>query len=425
MRRPRFFIILAILLAVNAGFIAYRMGFLDPGYLRNLGRVGEVMRLVESYYVGGQGKAAGYDEMARSALREIVNNLDEHSRYWSEEDFENFKMDTGQQYVGIGVRIEQLNGRITIVEVFEGSAAGKAGLENGDQIIEVAGEDMRQASLQDIVTRLRGPAGTATEVTIRRPDSGETFSRSVRRAPVDLPSVTGVALREDGIATVTITQFGTRTGEEFADTLAGLEARGMRGLIIDLRDNPGGLLTSAVEVAGQFFPANALILETRGRLVDREYRNPLNPPGRDYPIAIIINGRSASASEILAGSLQDTERAIIVGSQSVGKGSVQSVIELGNGEAVKLTTARYFLPSGRTIEDVGITPDVKVPLALDERQKLMFQTSHQRQLTDAQFERRFGFQPIEDRQLKAAIDILRGALIFDGNSPAQAQRPAA
>lgn len=415
-RKHIFTVLIVLLLLLNVGLW---MGLVPRGqalfswsYWRSLSRIGEVMRVVNTNYADEQ--RADYDQLRRDALKQMVGSLDRYSTYMTREDFERFEMDTNQQYVGIGVQVERMDSRVTIVRVFPGSPAEEAGMEAGDQIVAVGGEDTDQAGLEEVVTLLKGAPGTVQDVSLYRPLAGERFTVEVERRAVDLPSVTDVSLREDGIGSIQITQFGNRTGEEFREALERLEGQGMRGLILDLRGNPGGLLPAAVDVAGEFLEEGRLVTYTEGRMMGPHHELRSETPAREkqYPLAVLINRHSASASEIVAGALQDWGRAVIVGEPSVGKGSVQSIIEVSGGEAVKLTTARYFLPNGRTIAEVGVRPDVYVPMDSRVREKLFLQRSHLREMGEDAFRQEYGYTPLQDPQEEAAVAALKGLLRF-------------
>ena len=227
----------------------------------------------------------------------------------------------------------------------------------------------------------------------------------------------GVELGADGIGSLCISGFGRNTGAEFKAALDQLEASGMRALIIDLRGNPGGLLTEAVAVAGEFLPANTLVVTTRGRddTVMREERTAGTDRETGYPVAILIDGSSASASEIVSGALQDLGKAVIIGETSYGKGSVQRVYEFNNGDGLRLTAAMYYLPSGRTIHKTGVEPDIAVPVSPQQALEQRLQRSHLRTMSEAEFAARFGFTPAPDETFDRAREVLHGVLSVQGD----------
>jgi carboxyl-terminal processing protease len=220
----------------------------------------------------------------------------------------------------------------------------------------------------------------------------------------------------NGLGYLQITQFSERTGREFRAALAGLEKQQLRGLVIDLRNNPGGLLDAAIEVCNEFFDEGELIVYTQGRTPEsrESFYADNGHELRTYPIVILVNGGTASAAEIVSGAMKDTKRAVIVGEKTFGKGSVQSIIELRNGEGLRLTTARYYTPSGVTIHEKGIQPHVELEISLDDEGKIRLQQSRPDLTAPVEFNERFGFEQIEDVQLNAAEEILQGVLAAKG-----------
>jgi carboxyl-terminal processing protease len=235
--------------------------------------------------------------------------------------------------------------------------------------------------------------------------------------------VSAARVLSDGIGYIQLTQFTERTGEEFINALNKLNEQGMSSLVLDLRNNPGGLLDAAVAVAEPFFKKGELIVYTQGRQpADREtFRAEVDEEPLGMPVAVLINAGSASAAEIVAGALKDTGRAVIVGERSFGKGSVQSIFRLKNGEGLRLTTARYYTPSGVTIHEKGVAPNVEVVMTPEDDNKLRLQRARDDVKDPTEFKERFGFEPIEDRQLQAALDVLRGVRLIEERTAAAAK----
>ncbi|MGF1452634.1 MAG: S41 family peptidase [Opitutales bacterium] len=376
-----------------------------PDYWRAWLRLGGAMQLVRNYYVDPE--QATYPAQTERALSEMLGALDPYSGYLPPEHFQDFQDSTQQRYVGVGIQIESLRQRVTITEVFADSPAVAAGLQAGDQIVEVDGQDTRGYTLTEMVEALRGEEGTEVEMTVKRPAKGERVTKTLQRKLVHFPRVRDVRV-DDEIGYLRLTQFGAQTPEEFAAALDQLREGGARGLIVDLRGNPGGLLLAAVALADAFLPAGKVVVTTRGRV--GEHVNPTEHPASvDWPLVILQDGNSASASEIFAGTLQDYHRAIVVGEVSTGKGSVQTIFNLDDGSGLRLTTARYYLPSGRTIQDTGVQPDVTI--ALTEAERAVDWARHGPQDLSAEaFVERFGIPRPKDRQLEAARAILQGLL---------------
>ncbi|MBI2496499.1 MAG: S41 family peptidase, partial [Opitutae bacterium] len=252
--------------------------------------------------------------------------------------------------------------------------------------------------------------------TVFRPGQNRTLDFKLKRERIRLDSVRRAELHAGGIGYVQITQFSDRTGGEFKQALTGLEQQGLRALVIDLRNNPGGLLDAALAVCEQFFRRDELIVYTQGRTPEsrEDYTAEGGNGGRAYPVAILVNGGTASAAEIVAGAMKDTGRAVIVGEKTFGKGSVQSVLELRNGEGLRLTTSRYYTPGGVTIHQKGIQPQVEVEVPADDESKVRLQQTRVDLVTPADFAERFGFERIEDVQLDAAEEVLTGVLAARG-----------
>lgn len=325
-------------------------------------------------------------------------------------------MDSDQLYVGIGIEIERMQSRVTIREIFAGSPAGEVGLLAGDQIVGVEEENTEDFTVSEIMKVLRGKEGSTVNIAVNRPSTGERVEVSVSRRKIDLPSIRDFRLldTENAIGYIRLTQFGRHSADEFSDALDALEGQGMRALIFDLRNNPGGILPVAVDIVGQFVGQGEVVVTTKGRDEGKIAEEVSQVPARakQYPIAVLINGHSASASEVVSGALQDYEKAIVVGEASYGKGSVQSILGFGNGDGLRMTTAMYYLPSGRTIHKVGVEPDIEVSISDDEKLKLFTQRNHQALIDNAEFSTRFGFEPIEDPQILAAKEVLLGVLAF-------------
>ncbi len=413
-KRNLFFFVLFLVLA-NIIFGAYQLSqrrttSFSGDYYSNISHFGQVMRIVHEKYVDED--AVTYEKLINAALEGMLKSLDPHSQYLSREMFTTLQEETQQQYGGIGIQIEMRDNRVTVVSPIANTPGEAAGILPGDQIVGVNGESTDDFTTDRMVELLRGEPGEEVSITLYRPKTEETIEVTVVREIIELESVRDVGLLEGDIGYIRVTQFGERTGSEFADAVQGLENGDMRGLIIDLRNNPGGLLSASVEVAGLFFDRGEMVVYTQGRDREsrREIRSRTGTRDRKYPIVVLINSGSASASEIVAGALRDTRRAVIVGETSFGKGSVQSVEPLRGGDALRYTSARYYTPAGVTIHEKGVRPDIVVDLSIEEEASLLRQRSRP-DLTPEEFEERFGFAPIEDRQLQAGIDVLKGLFL--------------
>lgn len=377
---------------------------------RNVKYYREVLQTVKENYVDAS--KANYDELNRGALKGLLAQLDPHSEFLTAEEFAETEDDLSNEFTGVGIRVEQRDGKIVVITPIADTPAERAGIRRGDQLVMVDGRTLENPSVEKSTRLIRGEPGTSVTLTMFRPAQGKTIDFKLQRERIRLDSVRHVQMRKDGIGFIQITQFSDQTGQEFATALAALEKNGLRALIIDLRNNPGGLLDAAVDVCSAFFNRGELIAYTQGRTP--ELRENHQAEGghrlREYPIAILVNGGTASAAEIVAGAMRDTQRAVIVGEKSFGKGSVQSVISLKNGEGMRLTVAKYYTPGGVSIHERGIQPQVEIEMAPDDEANIRLQDARTDLAAPAEFAERFGFQPVIDIQLDAAHEVLTGVL---------------
>jgi carboxyl-terminal processing protease len=336
----------------------------------------EVFGRIKSDYV----EPVSDKKLITEAINGMLSGLDPHSAYLDAEGFKELQVGTQGEFGGLGIEVGMEDGLVKVISPIEDTPAFSAGIKSGDLIIKLDDTLVKGLNLNDAVKRMRGKPGTSIMLTIVRKNEPKPLKISVTRAVIKVQSVKS-KLVEPGYGFVRITQFQEHTGENLATALANLykQSNGdLKGLVLDLRNDPGGLLTGAVGVSAAFLPKDALVVYTEGRTDDAKMR--LNASPDDYlrgngksdylkglpdvfktlPMVVLVNGGSASASEIVAGALQDHKRAVILGTQSFGKGSVQTILPLGNNTAIKLTTARYYTPSGRSIQAKGIVPDIVV-----------------------------------------------------------------
>lgn len=381
---------------------------------RNVKYFREVLQLVKENYV--EEPKAGYDELTRAALKGMLSDLDPHSEFLSKEDFATTEEELSNQFGGVGIQVEQRDGRIIVISPIAGTPAERAGVRRGDQLVKVDGKPLEAPTLDKTVRLIRGEPDTTVTITMFRPATNQEIDFKLERKRIRLDSVRNERMLPGGIGYLQITQFSERTGDEFEKAVAGLEQQGLKALILDLRNNPGGLLDAAVEVCEVFFDRSELVVYTQGRSPDsrEEHHARGGHPPRRYPIAVLVNGGTASAAEIVAGALKDTKRAVVVGEKTFGKGSVQSVLELRDGEGLRLTTARYYTPGGLTIHEKGILPHVEIEMSADDEAKVRLQQSRADLTAPAEFADRFGFTPIEDIQLQTAQELLAGVLAARG-----------
>ena len=312
-------------------------------------------------------------ELMEKAVRGMVAALDPHSAFLDSEEFEEIRLSTMGSYPGVGIEVVAEDAGVKILRPIEGSPAERAGMRSGDFIVKIDGVDVG-ADLAGAINRMRGPPGSTVRLSVRRTGHSELLDFSLRRAKVEVRSVAQQNL-EPGYGYVRITGFSETTADDVATAVERLKrnnSHGLKGLVIDLRNNPGGVLEASVAVADAFLD-HGLIVSADGRTADSRFRMDATPGDLidGAPIVVLVNSGSASAAEILAGALKDHDRAELVGHKTYGKGSVQSVMPLSHGGALKLTTSRYFTPSGASIHEKGILPDViidgpeEVPADLD------------------------------------------------------------
>jgi carboxyl-terminal processing protease len=294
----------------------------------------------------------------------------------------------------------------------------RAGIRRADEIVKIDGQSTERLGMDKVVDRLRGKPGTKVSVTLFRPLTKATFDLALTREIIRVDSVRDVRMVEDGIGYLQLTQFSERTGAEFKQALKRLQTLGAKALILDLRNNPGGLLDAAVAVAEPFFKPGELIVYTQGRPAGsrEELRAGPSAGGVALPVAVLVNSGTASAAEIVTGALKDTARAVVVGETTFGKGSVQTLFRLREGEALRLTTAHYYTPGGAIIHGKGIEPQVKVTVSPEDEANVQLQRLRQDLAAPKEFAARFGFEPVQDRPLQAAIDVLKGVDLFVARS---------
>ena len=332
-----------------------------PLPLDELRTFAEVLERIKTAYV----EPIDDKTLLENAIKGMLSNLDPHSAYLEPEAFAELQESTSGEFGGLGIEVGSEDGFIKVVSPIDDTPASKAGIEAGDLIVKINGQPTKGLSLVEAVDKMRGKAGSKISLTLIR-EGGKPFDVELTRAVIKVRSVKSQML-EDGYGLIRISQFQVGTGEEVGKALNKLRkdnGKKLRGLVLDLRNNPGGVLQAAVEVADHFLK-KGLIVYTEGRIPNSELRFNADPAdaSEGVPLVVLINGGSASASEIVAGALQDHKRGVLMGTDSFGKGSVQTVLPLNNDRALKLTTALYFTPSGRSIQAQGIVPDIEVARA--------------------------------------------------------------
>jgi len=399
----------AVLVSMFAGAVMAKRLPSQGGVYENLKVFTEALSYVESNYV----EEVEPDKVIQGAIRGMLKTLDPHSSYMPPDVYREMQVETEGRFGGLGIEITMRDDVLTVVSPIEGTPAFRAGIQPGDQIIKVDGESTKEMSLVDAVKKLRGPEGSAVTISIFRQGFTEPKDFTISRAVIQIKSVRWTKLQDD-IGYVKLRSFHKTTEEELEEALQDLGEQHIKTLILDLRNNPGGLLEQAIAVSNVFLEGGKLIVYTKGRLPNQNMKGFSKSDGFhvSYPMAVIINGGSASASEIVAGSLQDLHRATIVGTQSFGKGSVQTIIPLSDGSGLRLTTAKYYTPGGGEINGKGITPDI----VIEKPQEAANQEGEQKTLRSQRNIELPGNDLSDDPQLQKAVDFLKTQVQKDGKS---------
>lgn len=347
-------IMLALVFGVVIGKGWERTGHATETY-EELRTFSEVLTQVQKNYVD----ETKVKDLVQGAIRGMLSTLDPHSAYMTPEMYKEMQVETKGEFGGVGIQIGVKENRLAVIAPIEGTPAYRAGIKAGDYITKVNDETTKDLTLMDAVQKMRGPKGTKVNLTIQRDGTADPLQFTLVRDTIKIESVKSKVL--DNIGYIRLTQFQEATGRDLGRVLKQFKEQKLQSTILDLRNNPGGLLTAAVEVSEQFLPNGKLVVYTKGRESKKdEWFAKGKDQMDDAPMIILVNEGSASASEIVAGALQDYGRAVIVGTTSFGKGSVQTILPLGDGSGLRLTTAKYYTPKGRSIQSTGITPDIVV-----------------------------------------------------------------
>jgi carboxyl-terminal processing protease len=371
----------------------------------------------ENYY-----KELDEKDLVYGALKGICFSLDPHSQFMDEAVYKEMKAETEGEFGGLGIEIAIRDQYLTVVAPLEDTPAFKVGLQAGDRIVQIEDEPTKDLSLIEAVRKLRGKPGTTVNITVMRPGTAELLPFSITRANIKIQSIKDASILEDGIGYVRLTQFQEHTGKDLERALKELKEQGMEALILDLRNNPGGLLQVAIKVADEFIGEGRLIVYTKSRhgTQNIEFKSHQEAAYADFPLVVLVNKGSASGSEIVAGAVQDWKRGVILGSNTFGKGSVQSVLPLREGSALRLTTAKYFTPEGRCIEKVGVEPDIVIEVSDEDEIKRLLKKRLEKMVS----EKPAGEEPgeeekelkklgdVKDVQLERAVDLAKGLLVY-------------
>lgn len=397
--------------------------------LPNLRLFSSVLEKVRQDYVDGD--KVSYQDLVHGALRGMLNTLDPHSEFMEPVKYDELRKDTQGEFGGVGIMIGMKDNFLTVVAPMDDTPGFKAGVLSGDRIIRIDGKSTEKLSLTDAVKKMRGEPGSEVTLTIMRPSTGKPITFKLVRAQIKVETVRDIngqksfPLSENKVGYVRIVQFGEQTASDFDEALKKLEGKGMESLVLDLRGDPGGLLDQAVSVCEKFLPRRQLVVTTEGRdgRDKKEYYATGKNRHANVPMVVLVDGGSASASEIVAGCLQDVTtlgicKAVILGEQTFGKGSVQSILPLQDGSALRLTTAKYYTPSHKVIHEKGITPDIFVPMSEEEERDVFLKRTPGgiESLNPNDQER---VRNAHDVQLDRAMDLLKGISLYtkQGTAP--------
>ena len=386
----------------------------DNGYSQ-ISLFAKAIQLIRQDYVDGN--KTSYHDLITAALKGMLSSLDPHSQFMDPDDFRDMQEDTRSRFNGLGIEVSMKNGLPTVITAMEDTPAARAGILSGDQILKVNGISTERMGLQDAINVLRGPAGRKVTLTLLRPSTKEIKDYALERAEIKVQSVKGARLLDAElsgpfkIAYIRLIQFNEPTAEELSKALDELQKQGMQALVLDLRNNPGGLLNSAVDVCAQFLPPNTKVVSTQGRVASQQHDYSTSGARKErppFPMALLINEGSASGAEIVSGALKDLRRAILVGETTFGKGSVQNVMQLPDGSAVRFTTAKYYTPGKQVIQGNGVTPNIRVPMTTEQERTLFTLRNAENVKPDEEK----NIIKTKDPQMLRAIDALKGVMIY-------------
>ena len=395
----------------------------DNGYSQ-ISIFAKAIELVRQDYVDGS--KTSYHDLITAAMKGMLSSLDPHSQFMDPDDFRDMQEDTRSRFNGLGIEVSMKNGLPTVITAMEDTPAARAGILSGDQILKINGASTERMDLQDAINILRGPAGRRVTLTLLRPSTKEIKDYTLDRAEIKVRSVKGARLLDAEltgpfkIGYIRLIQFNEPTAEELSKALDELQKEGMQALILDLRNNPGGLLNSAVDVCAQFLPPKSKVVSTQGRMASQQHDYSTSGAKKDrpnFPMVLLINEGSASGAEIVAGALKDFHRAILVGETTFGKGSVQNVMQLPDGSAVRFTTAKYYTPSRQVIQGNGVAPNIRVAMTV-EQERALFAL---RNAENVKPEDEKSIIKTKDPQMLRAIDALKGLMIYAQQSAPKAE----
>jgi carboxyl-terminal processing protease len=395
----------------------------DNGYAQ-ISIFAKALELIRQDYVDEN--KTSYHDLVNAAMKGMLSSLDPHSQFMDPDDFRDMQDDARSRFNGLGIEVSMKNGLPTVITAMEDTPAAKAGILSGDQILRINGISTERMDLQDAINVLCVPAGAKLTLTLLRPSTKEIKEYTLQRAEIKIQSVKGARLLDPEltgpykIGYIRLVQFNEPTADELSKALDELQKQGMQALVLDLRNNPGGLLNSAVDVCAQFLPPNTKVVSTQGRVASQQHDYSTSGAKKErpsFPMVVLINEGSASGAEIVAGALKDLHRAVLVGETTFGKGSVQNVMQLPDGSAVRFTTAKYYTPSKQVIQGNGVTPNIRVGMTTEQERSLfaLRNTGNMKPEDDKSIIK------ARDPQMLRAIDALKGVMIYAQENAPKAQ----
>ena len=415
--------VLMVAIAFAAGILIHNISFAEKNsgaddLYKELELFSDTVSIIRSSYV----EDASSKDLIYGALKGMLSSLDPYSQFMDPDMYNEMKIETEGEFGGIGIVITIEDNLLTIISPIDDTPACKVGLKPGDKIVKIEKEITRDLTLLGAVKKLRGKPGTVVNITVLRESEKMLLDFAITRSIIKIDSIKKSEVIDEKIGYIRLVEFQEKTHLDLEKSLRGLEVKKIKGLILDLRNNPGGLLDSAVEVADKFLEEDKIIVSTKGRVENQNFifKSKSKNKHLDYPMVVLINSGSASASEIVAGAIQDHKRGIIMGTKSFGKGSVQTVVPLSDGSAVRLTTSKYFTPNERSIHGEGIEPDIIVeykefPKTEEEEVNnldVFDELTEKKEDKDLK-EKKKKYREGYDNQILSAVDVLKGIIIYN------------
>ena len=397
------------------GLLAYgTIQAAEDNLYENLKIFTDAMTIVKAEYV----KPVNAKDLIYGALKGMLASLDSHSQFLDPDTYKEMQVETKGKFGGLGIVISIKDSHLTVISPLEGTPAYRMGIKANDRIVKINGESTKDITLLEAVKKLRGEKGTEVTITIMREGAEKLLDFTITRDIIKIKSLKNVGVLEESIGYIRLVEFQETTGRELKKSLLELKGKNIKALILDLRNNPGGLLNVAVEVADLFLPKGRVVVSTQGRYPDdiREYFSQSEPVFEEIPMVILINGGSASASEIVSSAVQDWKQGVLLGTETFGKGSVQSILPLRDGSALRLTTAKYLTPKGVAIQDIKVKPDIVVEVSEDEEINLMRQAELSKE--DQEKLKKEG-KWVGDIQLTRALNLLKAMEVYQGKLEAE------